>query len=733
MKQIIKTILISIISINTYAICSFPADTKPPNQGIIPWLGGGFDFDRERIKVISCLNGQKVLNGGGEVSLNATLLTSQEQVLNELQRKVGGKIKIGFFSLGGSKTFIDKTIEKSFSQSFTLKYDLKLGNGRFDIDSSDPLNDTADRVKTDACKFKELCGNNFVYQTEEGASVYVAMQFAFTSQEHEQTFKRTIGADLEHTFKVNGVSVKVGAKIDTSVTKLNKVTRDNGSLEVVAYQKGGDVTGLARIFSGENDQTVPAFSCSLNNLKACTSALDKIVQYIASKEFAEGVKSSPAILNYAYRPYWEVDPDVPEELKTSEVSTAIENARIRLAEAYENITIDQETLAKTLQLDLAANRRQELVSLAASLQLDAENVQKAALICFSDLEACVSNTNQVLANVVTYDRKIIESNAFTDGLVVYYPFNTNPLDESGNDNHGKINGASLAEDRFGKKNGAYAFNGKGDYIEIEDSQLLITPELTLSVWIYPPSTSNSRIIISRATYNNAYNEQYYLHILNDRRILFGIKRNSGCQPGKGWYEIYSSQKVQLNKWLLVTASWDGNSLKVYINGQQNGSNSNVPKGAIDNCPNSVVQIGRWLSRHPWFFNGSMDDIRIYNRALSDSEIQQLYNNASNQTKNCKAKLLDQKLEIPCVSVPNVVGSGAEIYSVDLKNTPFTKRFDVDVNTLKKHTFQDSCLANYSLQTGGLNLPCVNVPNDRDYVMKMQQRSGSLIFDLIDSQ
>jgi len=185
------------------------------------------------------------MSGGGEVSLNATLLTSKEQVLNELQRKVGGKIKIGFFSLGGSKTFIDKTIEKSFSQSFTLKYDLKLGNGRFDIDSSDPLNDTADRVKTDACKFKEICGNNFVYQTEEGASVYVAMQFAFTSQVHEQTFKRTIGADLEHTFKVNGVSVKVGLKIDTAVTKLNRITRDNGYLEVVAYQKGGDVTGLA--------------------------------------------------------------------------------------------------------------------------------------------------------------------------------------------------------------------------------------------------------------------------------------------------------------------------------------------------------------------------------------------------------------------------------------------------------------------------------------------------------
>ena len=44
MKNIIKTILLSIISINTYAICPFPADTKPPNEGIIPWLGGGKTF-----------------------------------------------------------------------------------------------------------------------------------------------------------------------------------------------------------------------------------------------------------------------------------------------------------------------------------------------------------------------------------------------------------------------------------------------------------------------------------------------------------------------------------------------------------------------------------------------------------------------------------------------------------------------------------------------------------------
>ncbi len=571
---------------------------------------------------------------------------------------------------------------------------MKLGNGRFDIDSSDPLNDTADRVKTNACKFKELCGNNFVYQTEEGASVYVAMQFAFTSQVHEQTFKRSVGAGLEHTFNVNGVSIKVGAKIDTAVTKLNRITRDNGSLEVVAYQKGGDVTGLARIFSGENSQTVPAFSCSLNNLKACTSALDKIVQYIASKEFAEGVKTSPAILNYAYRPYWEVDPDVPEELKTSEVSTEIENARFRLAEAYEKITIDQKTLAKTLQLDLATNRQQELVGLATQLQTDAENVQKAALICFSDLEACVSNTNQVLANVA-YDRKIIEPNAFTDGLVAYYPFNTNVLDESGNDHHGTING--------------YFSNN----------------DFSISFYFSLNSTASSALLSKRKSCQHG---KFFDIRSSSKRINFEIDDSSTN------YVVLHSNKINVRKWYFYTAIKNEINIRLYING--NLVNEQPIKGVMDISNNATLGfsnspcIGRDGTT---MLKGSIDEFRIYNRVLNDSEIQQLYNNASNQTKNCKAKLLDQKLEVPCVRVPNVIVGGADIYSVDLINTPFSKRFDVDLKTLKKHTFQDSCLAKYNFNTGSLNLPCVNVPNDRDYVMKMQQRTGTLVFDLIDSQ
>ena len=532
-------------------------------------------------------------------------------------------------------------------------------------------------------------------------------------------------------FKVNGISVKIGVEIKNEVTKLNRITRDNGSLEVVAYQKGGDVTGLARIFSGENGQTVPAFSCSLNNLKACTQALDKIVQYIASKEFAEGVKSSPAILNYAYRPYWEVDPDVPEELKTSEVSTAIENARIRLAEAYENITIDQETLAKTLQLDLAANRQQELVGLATQLRTDAENVQKAALICFSDLEACVSNTDKVLANVVAYDRKIVEINPFSDGLVAYYPFNGNAKDESDNGNDGTVNGATLTKDRFGKKNSAYDFDGLNDHILVEHSSQFTSIPITVFAWLYPREYKYAEIITKLANCNN-YGWAFKWRIKKEN-LYFNFYDTTGKNVQYRGGHRLKYPIISLNKWILITVTYDGTNGKAFLNGEEIDNFSSAFE--ILNVQNYLAIGGNFIERNVCgypteFFNGIIDEVRIYNRALSSQEIQQFYNHASN---NCKANLLDRKLEIPCVSVPNVIVGGTEIYSVELTNTPLTKRFDVDLNTLKKHTFQDSCLAKYSFKTGSLNLPCVNVPNDRDYVMKMQQRSGTLVFDLIDSQ
>src|SRR6266404_7716082 len=81
------------------------------------------------------------------------------------------------------------------------------------------------------------------------------------------------------------------------------------------------------------------------------------------------------------------------------------------------------------------------------------------------------------------------SQAFlTNGLVAFYPFNGNANDESGHINHGTVNGAILATDRFGFANRAYYFAGDGSYISVQDSTSLdMTNAITVSAWInYQP-------------------------------------------------------------------------------------------------------------------------------------------------------------------------------------------------------------------------------------------------------
>jgi hypothetical protein len=205
----------------------------------------------------------------------------------------------------------------------------------------------------------------------------------------------------------------------------------------------------------------------------------------------------------------------------------------------------------------------------------------------------------------------------SDGLVAYYPFNGNANDESGNGNNGTINGATLTADRFGNPNSAYSFNGNGQYIEVQDSPSIRPSYITLNIWAYPKTTP--RMILGKSTYSNATNEQYA--ITGGADIM--IKRNSNCQVGQGWYSAINVD-LPINSWSLITGTWDGSTLKTYINGVLKKSNTDVPSGGIDNCSGGTLRIGKWWSQDIAPFNGFIDDIRIYSRALSQAEIEQLY-------------------------------------------------------------------------------------------------------------
>ena len=218
-----------------------------------------------------------------------------------------------------------------------------------------------------------------------------------------------------------------------------------------------------------------------------------------------------------------------------------------------------------------------------------------------------------------------------DGLVAYYPFNGNVNDESGNGNNGTINGAKLTADRFGNVDSAYSFvargdsmYGTGDYIEINNSSSLNLGknDFTFVAWIKTTRKGGAKIL-SKGQSNCLTGYAFQTDSLasgGDADYFTAWSVSSGrCLP-----RSVSKGIVNDGKWhLLVGVVKRSNSQMYYIDGELDTIDYNSPP-ADDISNNNNLRIGlcdRYGNRP---FDGMIDDIRIYNRALSASEVQQLY-------------------------------------------------------------------------------------------------------------
>lgn len=211
----------------------------------------------------------------------------------------------------------------------------------------------------------------------------------------------------------------------------------------------------------------------------------------------------------------------------------------------------------------------------------------------------------------------------TNGLVGYWPFNGNANDESGNGNNGTVNGATLTTDRFGVANKAYDFDGVNDFIEIlHNSSLNFNSAYTLLGWYnleLIPTISEFALITKERNLNltgigiNITNQSICDIFINNsvaNNYCFNTPHTSGT-----WANIIMVHDGQMRKFYL-------NGVLVYsesFNNSPLASNLSLFIGKEFTSPNGgSVGTNR-------FFNGILDDIGIWNRALNDCEIQDLYN------------------------------------------------------------------------------------------------------------
>ena len=214
-------------------------------------------------------------------------------------------------------------------------------------------------------------------------------------------------------------------------------------------------------------------------------------------------------------------------------------------------------------------------------------------------------------------------NTLDSGLVAYYPFSGNANDASGNGNNGTVGGAALAIDRFGNANSAYYFNGSSSIVVPNSTSLNITGnQLTISYWIkWNGSVFDGNFKgISKGGYNLGTGYELMLGGSSGSDSITHFNIANGTTAEADYYNTNSFS----GSWVHVAGVLD-NSMKLYINGVLYAENVS-PNITSPGTTTSDLYIG---TRTPGnslvgWLNGFMDDIRIYNRALSAPEVTQLY-------------------------------------------------------------------------------------------------------------
>jgi len=292
----------------------------------------------------------------------------------------------------------------------------------------------------------------------------------------------------------------------------------------------------------------------------------------------------------------------------------------------------------------------------------------------------------------------------TNGLVACYPFDGNANDASGNNLHGSVMGTTLTVDRTGTSGKAYYFDGNS-YINIGNSPKLDVNYHTITAWVKSEpkfletgwKLSNAwKVIVGKVT--PLVHETLSLVLKPTNQLT-----TSFATSGEGNHLLESPSVVPDGQWNFVALTYDGTKVVFYINGAVDSSHSR--SGTVRTNTNSLT-IGRHggdanQSGGDSFFKGAMDDVRIYNRALTAAEVKQLYNEANPEPVVCApANYTNGVLKVPFITIDGVT----DAYKATMLQ--YNSGFAFRVTESAVIAGKSNCPATYSPTTGILHIPLV---------------------------
>ena len=206
-----------------------------------------------------------------------------------------------------------------------------------------------------------------------------------------------------------------------------------------------------------------------------------------------------------------------------------------------------------------------------------------------------------------------------ESLVAYYPFAGDAADASGNGNDGQLFGPATGQDRFGVPDQALQFDGQGDHILVPESASFgLNGDFSVALWLNPSGPDFFGPILFRFArrppkiegWELQFDSKYLGHAaiydpISDASSAGELMRTKGAIPDSVWTCLVFTLDASENAWAF------------YLNGRQNAQGSNGEQTKVLN-PSAQLYIGG-MPRFSTFFSGSLDEIAIYDRALSGEE------------------------------------------------------------------------------------------------------------------
>jgi hypothetical protein len=210
-----------------------------------------------------------------------------------------------------------------------------------------------------------------------------------------------------------------------------------------------------------------------------------------------------------------------------------------------------------------------------------------------------------------------------EGLIAYYPLDGSPADRSGREKHGVVHGAKPATDRKGTPDAAFAFDGARHWIDIPDD--LSPAHITVAAWVNPEFSPHGDSgdmgypIVTKETgrgtppWSESFAWCFRITPRTHRVQLRAFTEGVGAGPE-------SESALQAGRWYHVAATYDGKRVCVYVDGILEGAQDAQGPLITTNLPTAIGHLQGWNVQ---WFKGAMNEVRIYDRALSPEEVRTL--------------------------------------------------------------------------------------------------------------